>query len=125
MNLTIFVVFLAVSFIFIAIGLFRNEHSEMALIGFVFLFLLGIGLNSSNITEQTGTNIIHTYTYIYPSVCGVDTMVLDNEVETQTKFMSPVIFDGITQHTISYYFCIAAITGFIAVIIGLGRGRVQ
>lgn len=61
MDLTLFVVLLSLSLILIAIGLFRPEHTELALVGFVFLFLLSLVLIVGDLQYKTGYTERLTY----------------------------------------------------------------
>lgn len=117
MELTLFCVFLALSLILIILGLTRTEHSELSLIGFVFLFLLSFTLIGQDLNYQTGetTNINYTY----------DNTTLISELRiTNYTYTS---FDDDTgmfnTHRSGYWLAIAAAVGFIGVLLGIRRTR--
>ena len=63
MELILFCVLIAISVLVISIGLFRPEHTEMVLIGFVFLFLLALNLESGGVDYKTGAITNSTFGY--------------------------------------------------------------
>ena len=135
MYLILWVVFLVLSLILIVIGLFRPEHTEMALIGFVFLFLLSLNLEVGSIQFKTGE------IYNYGCLCCGE--YLDGERQelvfgahncTDSDNSTLVItsisdsyetFDtgGTMAHVVGYWLMVMSIIGFIGVIISLRAQR--
>ena len=60
-ELILFTTFILLSCIFIGLGLYRLEHTELSLVGFAFLFLLSMVVIGDNLTYKTGVE----ETYIY------------------------------------------------------------
>lgn len=122
-----FITLLVISLIIIALGLFRQEHSELAIIGFLFLFLLSFSFNNG-IEYKTGVN----ETYEYECLCcsnGLPTSSpgICNENSTNLVVSKVIKVDnyekynpsGFFGHLISYYLAIGSFIGFVAVLIGL------
>lgn len=98
-------------------GLVRPEHSEMSLIGFGLLFLLGITLINGNVEVSNGNNV--TIQNSYSTYNG--TAVLNSSVETTTITYSN--FNDDNSHNFGYWISILAAFGICIVLIGLRRGK--
>ena len=61
MILALFGVLMALGVIFILLGFIAREHTELALIGFFFLFLLSFQLMNGTLEYETGTEEIYIY----------------------------------------------------------------
>lgn len=115
MDLILFSVFLALSLALVALGLFRGqEHTELALVGFVFLFLLAMLIIAGDIQYKTGEQTNTTYTYNNSTL----TFTQENKIDVYGAFTA----SGAFSHTFGYWMAIASIVGFIAVLVGL-RGQ--
>jgi len=79
-ELILFTTFIIISCIFIALGLFRLEHTELSLVGFVFLFLLSMVIIGDNLTYQTGETVTISNTYDLYN----DSVILLNSTEVTT-----------------------------------------
>lgn len=109
MDLTLFIVFLGMSLTLIALGLFRPEHSELSLIGFVFLFLLSFQILNGSLVYETGKQIDYSY---------------DNGTLTQvneTLLYSPTTQGANLSKSFGFYLAIASFLGFVAVLVGFGK----
>ena len=130
MYLTLWICFLIVSLILVSIGLFRPEHTEMALIGFVFIFLLGLSVEAGSIQYKTGIN----ETYSYKCLCCTDgrvgedqsceddtTLSIDSIAHTDTyeEFEA----GGVLSHLLGYWLMVMAVVGFIGVLVGIRAQR--
>lgn len=132
MILTLFLVFLVLSLILIALGLFRTEHTELSLIGFFFLFLLSLVILGGQIQYKTG--VIYNYGCL---CCGE---YLDEEQRpifgahncsdvTNSSLVITSMSDnyetweggGTLSHTVGYWMAIASVAGFAGVLWGLAR----
>lgn len=122
MDLILFGVFTAISFILIALGLFRIEHTELSLIGFVFLFLLSMVILNGQITYKIGTNTSSNFTYT-PNASGTNITLLTSSFEEVTDIYGPITLGGALSHSLGYWLAIASIIGFIACILGLKHSR--
>jgi len=120
MILTLFCVFLVLSLILIGLGLFHKEHTELALIGFLFLFLLSIAIQNGNIEYKNGYNVSSTFDYTTTD----NTTLLTSSFETYTDIFTPVTFDGgFTSHLVGYWLAVISILGFIGIILGLRKSK--
>lgn len=63
MDLILFTTFIVISFILVALGFYRSEHTELTIIGFTFLFLLSMVVIGDNLTYKTGELTITTNSY--------------------------------------------------------------
>ena len=113
MELIIFVVFLVLSLILIALGLFIPEHSELSLIGFFFLFLLAMLILFGTITHKTGTQNNVTCEYADGNLTG--------SIEEVTDIYTPITMDGTLSHSFGYWLALISVVGFIGVIVALKR----
>ena len=114
MELTLFIIFLLLSFILISLGLFIREHTELTLIGFLFLFLLSFVVIGGDIQYKTGENTTNTYgchtcdAYNY-------TVVLDSSETINTY--GNVSFGGTLAHSFGYWLAVLSLVGFVAVML--------
>lgn len=99
MILTLFIVLLFLGLIALGIGYATGERYH-ALVGFVFLFLLSTVILTGNLTYQSGSVEVTTYTY--------QATVLQNTTHTISDTYVP--FADKYSHTFGYY--MAIITGF-------------
>ena len=110
MDLILFVIFLSLSIILIALGLFAREHTELSIVGFVFLFLLAMILINQTLVYKIGTDTNSTVTG-------------NLTTETTRDIYVPITADSSTAHHFGYYLAVASIIGFVGGLIGLKRSR--
>jgi hypothetical protein len=122
MDITLFGVFLGLSLILIALGLFRSEHTELSLVGFVFLFLLAMVVLNNQITYVIGTNTTSTFDYTY-NYAGSNLTLLTSSFEENNDIYGPINLGGNLSHTVGYWLAIASVIGFIGVILGLRKSE--
>jgi hypothetical protein len=115
MYLVLFGVVLSLAFGLIALGLFRTEHTELSLIGFVFLFLMGLTILNNGIEYKIGTNTTSNFDY---STVGNYTL-LTSSFESQSDIYGTIDLGGNLSHTIGYWLLIGSFVGFLGVIMGL------
>ena len=115
MLLELFLAFIGLSLVLIWLGINRPEHSELSIIGFLFLFLLSMNFLSGSVQYQTGQNTTTTYTYDPDSANLTSTFA--TEVYNYDTFDS----GGILSHTVGYYLAVAAFIGFIGSLLAVGR----
>jgi hypothetical protein len=94
----IFALFLIVSIAFVIYG-HIGKVQILSLIGFTFIFILGVLLMSSGINYQVGETITTTYNY------NNDTLVSDTQTMT-------IEYDGFTHKTFGFYLAVLAGFGF-------------
>ena len=136
MELTLFLIFLFLSLVLVALGLFRTEHSELALGGFFFMFLLSlIVVLGGNIQYKTGE--IYDYTCL---CCGehIDyerqelvfgafnctesnssSLVMTSKTNTYTTFNG----EGVLGHLVGYWLTIISVLGLVGVFFGFKKSR--
>lgn len=112
MDLTLFVIFIVLSFILIIIGLLKPEHSELSLLGFVFLFLLSLLILNSDIQYQTGEDVNISFSYD-------DGNLSISSFEEHRDVYDTFTMDGALAHIIGYWLALISAVGFVGVIIGL------
>ena len=119
MEITIFSIFLVLSLLVVALGLFRSEHTELALVGFLFLFLLGANFEWGTIEYKTGVNSTYNYSCLDPCQSGNSSVFLTYQ-EDRIDYDS---FEGggPLSHVVGYWLMVASIVGFIGVLVGLGK----
>lgn len=122
MDIVLFCIFVVISFTLIALGLFRTEHTELALIGLVFLFLLAmLVLNNDSLTYKVGTNTSSNFTYTYsPSANGT---LLTSSFESVTDIYEPITLGNTLSHTIGYWLAVGSVIAFIGVLLGLRKSK--
>ena len=123
MDLILFSIFLALSLILIALGLLITEHTELALIGFVFLFLLSMLMINSDIQYKVGTQTNITNT-LDPSNSSILTSQITT-VDTYATFTANTTLGWLGRtlsHVLGYWLAIASIVGFVGVLMGYRRG---
>ena len=116
MILEIFGVFTLIGLVLITLGFIKESHSEQALIGFVFLFLLAMEILGGSIQYETGTNSTSYAVYETINATANRTIVYSNEANNY------VTFNDSLSHRLGYYLAIASVIGFIGVLISLKRG---
>lgn len=102
----------------ITIGLARPSESSQAIIGFFFLFLLGVVLVNGSLEYKTGENTNTTYQYFNSS-----SLQINNTIEYKTDIYNN--FNDTTSHRFGYFLSIASAIGMIGVFIGLKRSRTE
>lgn len=115
MDITLFCVLLGLSIALVVSGLFREDHTELSLVGFVFLFLLSILIINNQLEYKTGsyTNITQTYDN------ATGSYLLNASYEIQADIYKPANYTGVTSHLIGYWLAVCSVIGFIAVILSL------
>jgi len=110
MDLTLFVIFFSLSLILIILGLFRTEHTELALVGFLFLFLLSFLIINSDIQQKTGEITNSTVTGNFTQ-------------EITTYQYADIDLGGTFSHSFGYWLAVMAIIGFIGCLIGIKHSK--
>jgi len=60
-ELVLFITFMTISCVFIGLGLYRLEHTELALVGFFFMFLLSMVVIGDNLEYVVGYEEVYIY----------------------------------------------------------------
>ena len=124
MDLVLFCIFIVISFTLIALGLFRTEHTELALIGFVFLFLISLNILNNTIDYKIGTNTTSNFSYTQDYFNdGSNMTLLTSSFESVTDLYTTSTMGGALSHTLGYWLAVGSIIGFIGVILGLRKSK--
>lgn len=117
MLLNLLIVFLVLSFLLVALGLFRPEHSELSLVGFLFLFLLSLIVIGGDIQYKIGIN----ETYIYDN----DTIdyITSTDLYATWDGGGAYGYGGTLSHFIGYYLAVASAIGFIGVLVSFKKDQ--
>jgi len=114
MILELFVVLIIISLTLVIIGLARPSESAQALIGFFFLFILGLIVSGGNLQYKVGSNISNTYSYDGSGNLNGTTQVVNDNYES---------FTGTHSHYIGYYLALVSAVGFAGVLYSLRRSK--
>lgn len=125
MLLTLLIVFLVLSLLIIALGLFRPEHTELALIGFLFLFILSFIIMYGDIQYKTGVNVTYACLCCDPdlgvTVCNAtNSSLLPVKEEYDYSTWSG---GGTFSHAVGFWLVIMSVVGFIGVLLGIRKQK--
>ena len=115
MILTLFLALVGISVILIIIGLLKPSHSEQAIIGFFFLFLLSFTIMNGTLEIPSGENSSIDYTYeqhVFPP--NEDLHLINNTKETTVYS-----YENYQSHQMGFWFIVASAVGMIGVIVSL------
>lgn len=115
MELYLFLAFLFVGLILVGLGLFFSEHTELAIIGFGFIFILSGLLLSGSVTQKTGevTNV----------TCIYDAGNLTGGIEQTDFIYDNITWDGTLNKSLGFWLGVLGVIGFVGVMIALRRSR--
>jgi len=91
-----------------------REHSELALIGFTFLFLLSLFIIDGDIQYKAGE--------IRETVGALANNSIMNISYYYTNIDDEAVAGSTLLHTLGYWLAISSVVGFIAVLLGLRGG---
>ena len=120
-ELILFTTFIFLSCIFIGLGLYRLEHTELSLVGFFFLFLLSMVVIGDNLTYQTGetTNITNTHGVVNGSVV----LTFSSEITTYDSATYSDSSGFFTTHNFGYLLAVMSIIGMIGSFVSIKPER--
>ena len=124
MILVFFAMFVTLALVLIGLGLLNREHSELALIGFLFLFLLSLIIINGDIQYKSGETV--TNNYLCSSSCTVNASlyISDYIVTNVYSNMEDVSLANSTlTHLVGYWLAVSSILGFVGVILGLRKSK--
>lgn len=119
MYILVFCVLLAIAFILVTLGLLHPEHTELSLVGFIFIFILSLILLNGSLEVVGGTTTNSTFTYT-PS--GNLTLLTSSTEEVENIYV-PVSLEGNLAHIIGYWLAISAGIGFAGILISIRHSR--
>lgn len=103
MILELYIPLVVLSLVLIVLGFVLKEHTELSIIGFLFLFLLSLNLNQGGVDYRVGTNLTASVTY---------TLSGDIDQITQTLSYKYTPFNDADSHRYGLYLAIASALGF-------------
>lgn len=133
MILSLWITFVSLSLIMIVIGFARPEHSEQALIGFFFLFLLSFSIINNDVQYVIGENTSTYYVYgrnftgyhwdysdplELPTNPADDTAYLFHE-NTETN----ILYADFGNHDLGYWLAIASAIGMAGILWNLKKNH--
>lgn len=115
-----------IAILIVFIGLYRTEHSELAIIGFILIFYLGMTIINNNLQYKTGTN--ETYNYEYYNFTNPATGLNETDLNLNNKFITDYYstFDEVgffNSHNLGYWLVTFSILGFLSIFISLRRKK--
>ena len=137
MDLTLFVVLLILTLILIALGFYRQEHTELSLVGFMFLFLLSLNLMLGTIQYKIGYDVNTTYDYDClccfatesqrensTGICEEGSIENSTMVMTSSHIENRDVYDTFTagdtlSHITGWMLAVMSVIGFIGVLAGI------
>lgn len=111
MILDLYFMLILLSMILIIMGFIWRDHTELSIIGFLFLFLLALSLSGGSVEYKTGSNL--TAIMNYNPAGDVDNI-------TQTISYNYANFNEDTSQRFGRYLAIASFLGFVITIATLG-----
>jgi hypothetical protein len=109
MILSLYLVLIFLSLVFIFVGIIKPDESAMALVGFLFLFLLSFVVLNGQLQYETGAIVTANYTYTGGAITATG----------QNIVYSYAYFSDTTSHTMGFYMVVISIVGFVGVLLGL------
>ena len=109
MILSLFLVLIFLSLVFIFVGIIRPDESAMALVGFLFLFILSFVVLNGQLQYETGATVTANYNYTGGDITSTG----------QSIVYTYAYFSDSTSHTMGYYMVIISVVGFVGVLLGL------
>lgn len=132
MELILFTTFIGIAFILVALGLYRLEHTELSLVGFLLLFLLSMVIITGNLEYKTGETEVYVYgdnytsyhwDYDYSSPPGLSETNLFHK--NTTYIYSPYEDSSgfFTTHNFGYLLAVMSIIGMIGSFVSIKPER--
>src|SRR3989304_6112975 len=117
MILPIFLTLCALSIIFVFLGFYKNEHHELAIVGFFFLFLLSLVVLNNGLAYKHG--VIRSGNFSYVNQSG--TMTLANasvsEINVYTSYQDELGF--LTTHRLGYFMALMSAVGMVGAVVSI------
>lgn len=106
---------ISIALALIGLGFYREEHTELVLVGFLFLFLLSLVLINENLEYKSGYTEQTNYTYTGTAI--------NYTTLTHTDVYSNVNVSSNYSHWLGYYLAVISFVGFVGGIIGIKRSK--
>lgn len=117
MELWLYLALLLISLILVALSLYRNDHAELGIVGFTFIFLLSFVMIGGDIQYKVGTNTTYTYDCFDPCETGENSTQIATEVTTDVY--DTFTAGGTLSRTVGYWLAVLGVVGLIGVFVSL------
>lgn len=107
----VFIPLMVLGLVLVVLGIVFTQHTELAIVGFVFLLVLGLQMNTGQVEYRTGSNITASVGY---NGSSIDTI-------TQNVQYAYVPFNNSLSEMFGKYTAIAAAFGVIVMFFALTR----
>lgn len=120
MILPVFLFFMALSLALVVIGFAWPEHSEISILGFIFMFLLALVILNNGLTVKTG--VVRSGNFSYNSSAATPYLLNASvsEVDVYATYADSTGF--MSAHNVGFYMAVVAVAGFAGVLFALRRG---
>lgn len=127
MELWLYIALLLISLVLVGLSLYRNEHAELGIVGFTFIFLLSFVMIGGDIQYKVGVNETLSYsclccdsqmggTYECPDDSNATMMVTAiSRVDVYENFTA----GGVLSRTVGYWLAVLGVVGLIGVLVSL------
>lgn len=117
---------LLISLVLVALSLYRNDHAELGIVGFTFIFILSFVMIAGDIQYKVGVNETNTY----GCLCCEEGIVYDGENCTSNTSLQIVSVEkvdvyatftagGVLSRTVGYWLAVLGVVGLIGVFVSL------
>ena len=120
MEIILFIVFLTLGIIFLILGLVLTSHTEFALIGLLFIFLLSFVISSNSIVYAVGFNSTTNYTY-----SAITPTQITSTMEVNRNHYDSLPVESNITHYFSFYLAVVSVIIFAAILFNLGKARLN
>lgn len=127
MELWLYLALLIISLFLVALSLYRNDHSELGIVGFTFIFLLSFVMIGGDIQYKVGQNETISYSCLCCEQDG-STYLCDGSTENFSIVPTSVekvdVYEtftagGILSRTVGYWLAVLGVVGLIGVFVSL------
>lgn len=134
MELWLYLALLVISLILVALSLYRPEHSELGIVGFIFIFILSFVMIGGDIQYKIGVNETNHYACLCceggsvigepirgePSQgCTSENATLSIVSVEKVDVYGTFTAGGILSHTVGYWLAILSVVGMIGIFVGI------
>ena len=117
MILGVFITLIGISLAFIALGFFRQEHSEISLIGFLFIFLLALLILNNGLEYKTGVLRSGNFSYNVSATTPYLLNASVSEVDIYATYQDSHGF--VTTKRLGFFMAVMSAVGFIGSLMGM------
>ena len=134
MELWLYLALLVISLFLVALSLYRNDHAELGIVGFTFIFLLSFVMIGGDIQYKVGVNETNHYAclccengaVIGEPIRGEPSQGCTNENATlsivsveKVDVYATFTAGGVLSRTVGYWLAVLGVVGLIGVFVSL------